>query len=210
LRRGAEILKLVRGLGLREPRILDLGCATGWFTAELAKLGSALGVDLSDEAIAIARENFPGPQFIAGDLYQLPLPTAAFDLVVCQEVVAHVPDQAGLVDRIASLLRPEGYLVITTVNKFVIERTHQEADPDAHIKKWLSRKDFLSLIGRRFDVLRDCTVIPMGNQGVLRLVNSDKLNNVLRLFVSEQTLSAWKESLGCGYTRIALARKRAH
>ena len=50
------------------------------------------------------------------------LPENHFDVVVSQEVIAHVPDQAAYLEKAADVLRRDGYLIITTPNKFVVDR----------------------------------------------------------------------------------------
>src|SRR3989441_2447937 len=69
-RRGDAVLAMLDSLRLRDPEILDFGCGTGWFTADLARRGRATGIDLSEVAIAQARTAYPQVRFIAGNLYQ--------------------------------------------------------------------------------------------------------------------------------------------
>jgi 2-polyprenyl-3-methyl-5-hydroxy-6-metoxy-1,4-benzoquinol methylase len=175
---------------------------------QLSHLGTVTGLDLSETAIALARAQFPQATFIAGNLFELPLPAHSFDVVVSQEVIAHVPDQAALLDRITHVLKPGGYLVITTVNKFVIERMYHPPDPPAHIKQWLDMRALKRLLHPHFRVLRTTTVLPMGHQGVLRLINSAKVNTALGWLIPTLYLEALKEWAGFGYTLIVLAQKR--
>jgi SAM-dependent methyltransferase len=208
LKRGEKILTLLRTLSLKHPKILDLGCGTGWFTAQLAQLGEVCGLDLSERAIAIAKERFPHVTYMVGNLYELSLPRAYYDIVVSQEVIAHVEDQAGLMDRLTSVLKPDGYLAITTVNKFVIERTPQSPDPREHIKQWLDLPALRRLLQPQFRILRTTTAVPMGDCGILKLMNSYKLNMTLGWLIPQRYLDALKEWAGCGGTRIVLAQKR--
>ena len=207
-RRGQLILDLIAELGLSRPRILDLGCGTGWLTPRLAELGEAVGVDLSDEAIAMARIQHPEVPYHAGDLFETPIPGSPFDVVVSQEVIAHVADQTEYLRRISGLLKPGGYLVITTPNKFVHVRAGFPAQPPEHIEQWLTRHALRRLLSAEFTVLKMTTVNPLGAGGILRLVNSYKLNKVLELFVSDVTVRSVKERLGFGWTTAALARRR--
>lgn len=209
LRRGEIILNFLRSLPLDQPKILDLGCGTGWFTEQLSHLGPATGIDLSERAIEVARFRYPHLSFIAGDLLELPLFAEHFDVVVSQEVIAHVLDQVAYINRAADTLKPGGYLVITTVNKFVQDRLDFGPDPPEHIKKWLTRRALERLLRPRFRVLRSTTILPMGNQGILRLINSYKLNTALGRIVPERHLTALKERVGLGWTRIILAQKKS-
>ncbi len=216
-RRADTILAMLQTLPLTNPRILDLGCATGWMTDRLSTLGPSQGVDLSEAAIAIAKAQFPTLRFAAGDLYQISLADAPVDIVVCQEVIAHVSDQPKLVERIAEVLKPGGYLIMTAANALVMDRVRFSdgllgvgpEDPDEHIKKWLSMKGLKALLRPHFEILATTSVIPLGHRGVLRLVNSTKLNRALALLMSPARLEALKERMGFGYSIIALGKKRA-
>lgn len=215
-RRAQAILAMLRDLRLEQPRILDLGCATGWMTKLLSELGTAEGLDLSEEAIARARSRFPGIKYTAGDLYQISLTGDLVDVVVCQEVIAHVSDQPELIRRIADVIKPGGYLVISAANRFVMNRIRDEdgivgvgpADPEEHIKKWLGRRELKRLLSPQFTVLRTASVIPMGHRGVLRLVNSDKLGRVVGWVLPGGRFETLKEWMGLGYSIIALGRKK--
>ena len=214
-RRAQTILSMLRDLRLEQPRILDLGCATGWMTSLLSEIGSAEGVDLSQEAIAIARSRFPGIQFTAGDIYSISLTSNPVDVVVCQEVIPHVSDQSELVRRIAEVIKPGGYLIISAANKFVMDRIKDEdgivgvgsQDPDEHIKKWLDMKGLKRLLKPYFRVVRTTSVIPMGNRGLLRIVNSPKLKQFAGMVVPPARWEALKERMGFGYSIIAVGQK---
>jgi len=208
LRRGAAIVGLVRSLAIEQPKILDFGCGTGWLTEWLAEFGDATGIDLADHIIAEAKLRWDRINFIAGDLFQVPLPSAYYDIVVSQEVIAHVPDQVGYLDRVAEVLKPNGYLIITTPNKFVIERADWPPSAPEHIEQWLTRTGFKRLLRPRFSILRSTTILPMGHHGILRLINGYKVNAALGLLLSERVIETLKEQVGLGYTMMVLAQKR--
>jgi SAM-dependent methyltransferase len=147
--------------------------------------------------------------YVAGNLYELPFPEASFDVVVSQEVIAHVSDPQDFLKRISEFLKPDGHLIITTANRVVIERTDLPPDPREHIKEWLDRRAFRRILSENFSVLSMTSIIPMGNRGFLRVVNSPKLNSVLGAVFAPKTLQDWKERAGLGYSLVALARKKS-
>lgn len=207
-RRGAAMLAILQTLPLQRPRILDMGCGTGWFTEKLAGMGEATGVELSEVAVSLARSRYPHATFAAGNVLEMPLPVAHFDVVVSLEVIAHVAEQGRYLERAAQVLKPQGHLIITTVNKFVHDRLDWEEDSPGHIRYWLDRRSFRQLLRRHgFRVLRMTSVIPMGHHGILRAVNSHKLNALLTRAIPERTLETLKERVGLGWTLIALAQK---
>jgi SAM-dependent methyltransferase len=214
--RAQAICAMVEGLSLDSPRILDLGCATGWMTRLLSELGHAEGVDLSEAAIAQAKSQYPGIQFTAGNLYEIPLTSDPVDIVVCQEVIAHVSDQPLLIRRISEVIKPGGYLIISAANKFVMDRVRDSdglvgvgaEDPDEHIKKWLDMKGLKCLLEPHFTVIRTTSVIPMGDRGWLRVINSHKLNKAISWLISQRRLEALKERMGFGYSIIAIGQKK--
>lgn len=214
-RRSQEIIRILKELPLDHPRILDVGCATGWMTKMLSEFGTAEGVDLSETAIEKAKKDFPGIKYTAGDLYEIELTSEPVDLVVCQEVIPHVSDQPLLMRRIAEVIKPGGYLIITAANRFVMERMRDvdgigvgDEDPEAHIKKWLSMKELKAIIKPYFNVLDSTSVIPMGHRGCLRIINSTKLARVLCWFMTSAQLDKWKELMGFGYSIIVLGQKK--
>jgi len=210
-RRAAEILKLIQGLGLQRPRLLDLGCGLGWFTERLAELGEAHGIDLSVEGIASARTRRPDISYLSGNVYEAQLPENYFDVVVSQEVIAHVEDQPKYLDRAAEVLKPGGYLIITTGNKFVMDRLGHvgwQVFPPEHIEHELHAGQLKKMLGKHFEVLKKSTIIPQGQGGILRLINSYRLNSLLTKFVSAEKLTLIKEKAGFGWQMIFLARKR--
>jgi SAM-dependent methyltransferase len=117
--RGEFLLEHVAALASElggPPRVLDLGCGEGYFTARLAQAGAiALGADVSAEALRRARSRHPGLQLQAIDAAgEWPLADASFDLVWAGEVIEHVADTAGWLSEVRRVLRPRGQLVLST------------------------------------------------------------------------------------------------
>ena len=96
--------------------VLHLQCATGESTAQLVELGALVtGVDISAEAIALARERAPEAALVQADVHQLPLELrrGRFDLVYTGGgVLVWLQDLDAWAAGIASALRPGGELLL--------------------------------------------------------------------------------------------------
>lgn len=109
-------LALLRALPPRLPRsgrLLDVGCAAGFFLAEAQAHYEVQGVELSAWSSAYAREHL-GLPVITGTLQQAALPAASFDIVTLWDVIEHVADPVPLLAEVARVLRPGGRLVLST------------------------------------------------------------------------------------------------
>lgn len=104
-------------------RVVDLGCGTGRYALQLARLGAAqvVGLDLSVEMLARtehkARRAERTLDLVQGDLREsLPLPEGAFDAAVCALTVSFLPELEAPLARMARLLRPGGVLVLSELH----------------------------------------------------------------------------------------------
>jgi 2-polyprenyl-6-hydroxyphenyl methylase/3-demethylubiquinone-9 3-methyltransferase len=109
--------------GLAGRRVADVGCGGGLLAEGMARRGArVLGIDLAPEALAVARlhalESGIDVEYreIAVEVLAGAEP-AAYDLVTCLEMLEHVPDPAAVVRSIASLLRPGGHAIFSTINR---------------------------------------------------------------------------------------------
>lgn len=92
--------------------VLDVGCGTGESTREAAQAGArALGVDVSAQAIAKARE-LGGAKFEVADAQTHEFPAAAFDVVLSRFGAMFFADPAAAFANLARALRPGGRLVL--------------------------------------------------------------------------------------------------
>lgn len=134
-----EVMSRYYGCGLVSPQhlagmdILDLGCGSGRDCYALAQMvgeqGSILGVDMTDEQLAVAtrhidyhREQFgfsqPNTEFRKGyieKLDQLDLPDNSFDIIVSNCVINLSPDKEAVLKQAYRLLKPGGELYFSDV-----------------------------------------------------------------------------------------------
>jgi SAM-dependent methyltransferase len=102
----------------RGARVADLGCGSGVFTDLLHRHGcDCVGLDLSPKLVAIGRRNYPGVEFIEGDVEHLPFPEASFDGVLLSGIVHHLPDPARCAAEVFRVLRPGGRFVAFDPNR---------------------------------------------------------------------------------------------
>jgi SAM-dependent methyltransferase len=94
-----------------ENRILDVGAGTGATSLALRRFGTVLGIDLSPEAMQIARDR--GLAVARMDATRLALPAAGFDVVVALDVLEHLEDDVACVRELVRVLRPGGVLLVT-------------------------------------------------------------------------------------------------
>jgi len=112
-------------------RVLDLGCGTGYGTADLAQVASAaVGVDLAPDAIDYAVSHFPAARFLACSASAVPFPSASFDLVTAFEVIEHLRDWRALLAEAHRVLEPNGLLIVSTPNTRYYAETRAKSGPN--------------------------------------------------------------------------------
>lgn len=103
-------------------QILEVAPGPGHLAVELARLGfDVTGVDLSATFVGLATEHarqagVPA-RFLHGNAAALPLPDAAFDLVVCQAAFKNFGDPIVALDEMHRVLRDGGTAVIHDMNR---------------------------------------------------------------------------------------------
>lgn len=102
-----------------EKRVLDLGCNTGYGTKIIKASGAdVIGLDVSPEAIAIARRRYgsAGIEFDCTDGDRLPFADQSFDIVTSFQVIEHLVDSSRFLSEILRVIRPGGRAIFTTPN----------------------------------------------------------------------------------------------
>jgi len=95
-------------------RVLDVACGGGIAAAGAAMRGAiATGVDFSPAMLAEARAAHPGVSFLHGDAEALPCADAAFDAVVANFGVHHVPRPPLALAEAHRVLAPGGRMAVS-------------------------------------------------------------------------------------------------
>jgi SAM-dependent methyltransferase len=98
-------------------RLLDVGCALGFFLDEAHRRGwEVTGLDVSPFAARHVRERFGHPAH-EGGLLDAPLAPGSFDLVTMYDVIEHVRDPKAHVEAVRRLLGPGGVFECSTPDK---------------------------------------------------------------------------------------------
>ena len=110
------------GLPLAGLDILDVGCGAGLFAEPLARLGGdVLGIDPAPASIGVARrhaeETGARLAYRVATVEEVAAEPKRFDVVSAMEVVEHVADPAQFVGVAASLLKPGGLFLASTLNR---------------------------------------------------------------------------------------------
>ena len=201
-----EMERHLCALGRKDLRILEVGCGAGWLAERLAAYGLVTATDLSDAVLPEVRRKLPLIDFRMGDFFKLDLPPESFDVVVTQHVLAHVLDQRAFVARIASLLVKGGRMIMATQNRPVLERWSAIPGPyPGQLRRWVDRRELRQLLRPHFQEVDMASVLPAGDQGFLRIVNSYRINRMLETAFSQDTIRRTKEKLGFGQTLIISA-----
>ena len=97
-------------------RVLDVGCGDGALLASLRDMGWQVeGQEVDAQAASRAKEQYDIDVHV-GEIEHIDLPEAAFDAVVMNHVVEHLPKPLLVLRRARALLKPSGELIATTPN----------------------------------------------------------------------------------------------
>lgn len=98
--------------------VLDLACGSGRYMTTLMERGASRSVGLDLTAQMLAQVQNHREYLVQGDLRQLPLANASFNVVVCGLAVGHVDDLAGVIAEIGRVLTPGGVAVYSDLHPF--------------------------------------------------------------------------------------------
>lgn len=149
---------------------LEIGCGEGELAIRLAQRGFRVrGCDISSAIVDEARRR-AHQAGIAAAFWQQPIESIdvraeAAPLVVCCEVLEHLDDPLRGVDTLAELAQP--YLLASVPREPLwrvlnLARGKYLADlgnTPGHVNHW-SRRDFLAVLARRFDILDTRAPLP--------------------------------------------------
>lgn len=105
-------------------RIVDVGCGGGILSEAMARKGAqVLGVDLAERSLKVAQlhameagiDNVRYRE-VAAEVLADEQP-GQFDIVTCMEMVEHVPDPAAIVAACAKMVKPGGWVFLSTLNR---------------------------------------------------------------------------------------------
>lgn len=154
---GNESRELVRGVPLGPGMVVvDVGCGDGGNAGFCARHGAGVILVDQDEArLRQAAENVrgrggPPPRVLVSDCAPIALPDGIADIVVCTEVLEHVPDPSALMAELARIARP-GARFVLTVPDAAFERLITVTAPDSYFLapnhvRVIEREGFAALV----------------------------------------------------------------
>lgn len=186
------MLDMINNLNLQEKKILDIGCFDGTFLSLIENKDNKLyGLDASNYAVKKSREKgINMKQFYFDDMSKIPFSSNFFDLIIAGEIIEHIYDTDFFLEEVRRMLKPKGYLLISTPNLAslgrrlmlllglspIIEVSPNEIDSPGHIR-YFTFKTLKRLLGKHgFEILvKRSDVLNLTNDGVVRSLLIPKL-----------------------------------
>lgn len=104
-------------------QLLDVGCGGGILAESLAKLGANVtGLDMAQPSLDVAKNHAQQNGLVINYLKNSIEDYAnnndtRFDIITCMELLEHVPDPQSIIKACANLLKPNGKLFLSTINR---------------------------------------------------------------------------------------------
>ncbi|MGI8904044.1 MAG: class I SAM-dependent methyltransferase [Solirubrobacteraceae bacterium] len=188
----AELDRLAPAAGAR---VLDAGCGSGRTLAQLETYGEVCGIELNDDAAAVARARGHG-EVRVGRLESLPWPDGTFDLITCLDVIEHTPEDRTTLRELRRVCRPGGRLLLTVPAYQFLWSAHDEAnhhyrryshgtlgracaDTGWHLKRMTSFNSLLLPVAATVRLAQRCRPSVEGERGSDLRLGPRWLNSVL-------------------------------
>ena len=106
-------------------RVLDVGCGGGILSESMAKRGAAhvTGIDMAEKSLQTAQAHAAAEGVDNIDYHCIRVEDLAaeqphsFDVVTCMEMMEHVPDPTAIVKACSELVKPDGMVFFSTINR---------------------------------------------------------------------------------------------
>lgn len=97
-------------------KILIAGCGSGYDMSIVKSKMDGYGIDISKQAIKKSMQKYPRFNYKFGSITKIPFKDNLFDIIVCSEVIEHVPNRKKAFSEMKRVLKSGGILIITTPN----------------------------------------------------------------------------------------------
>jgi 2-polyprenyl-3-methyl-5-hydroxy-6-metoxy-1,4-benzoquinol methylase len=191
----------------KDLRVLDIGCGYGHTALELAReCGYVVGLEPSTELVATAAglksaTGVDNIEFRAGGIYELS-DDASYDLVILDNVLEHLSDQARALEIISHCMKDRGVLYILVPNKLWPIEVHYRLPFLSYLPLSLANV-YLRMSGRGTDYT-DASYAP-SYFGLKRLLKARKEWSFHFVLPADVSLAAagpkWHYRLGVGLIR---------
>jgi SAM-dependent methyltransferase len=89
--------------------VLDIGCGSSRIIQDLPE---AIGLDILMPKLRFLRDRHS--RLVRGSIFSLPFPDDVFDVLICSEVIEHIPDAPPVFEEMTRVLRTGGTLILGT------------------------------------------------------------------------------------------------
>jgi ubiquinone/menaquinone biosynthesis C-methylase UbiE len=130
--------RIIEELGDREAIILDIGCGTGEYIANVITSNPkywGIGVDINRSFLRERRSN--SADLVAGASEYLPFRNESIDMVIMIESLEHVRDEVKTLDEISGALKGSALIYVSVPNRFYPLESH-----GIKINNWISERAF--------------------------------------------------------------------
>lgn len=143
-------------------KILDFGCGEGVVTFPVSNLRPEIkihGVDISPVRLSVAQNSMDRAKHKNVSFQQLDVnidqvveqfEPESFDTIILSEVLEHIPNPSKLMDKLETLLKPDGWVILTTPHgafEAVVEPLHSD-ERRSHLYNF-DRHDLVDLFGNK-------------------------------------------------------------
>ncbi|NOY72981.1 MAG: bifunctional 2-polyprenyl-6-hydroxyphenol methylase/3-demethylubiquinol 3-O-methyltransferase UbiG [Gammaproteobacteria bacterium] len=114
---------IARYAPLKGKNVLDVGCGGGILSESLAAAGAQVtAIDASNAAISVAKlhlqESGQDVSYHCTAIEEFTSRTTEkYDVITCMEMLEHVPDPSSIIASCSDLLKPNGHLFLSTLNR---------------------------------------------------------------------------------------------
>lgn len=138
----------LKDVDLRERRVLDAGCGTGWFSQAACYRGARVtALDIGPRLLGQVRRKCDA-KTVVGDVLDLEFADDSFDVVISSECIEHTRDPRRAVRELIRVCRPGGLVAITSNNHtwywLCALANRLDWRPYKGIENWPTWRDFRS------------------------------------------------------------------
>lgn len=168
-----DVGRLVAGSGGVRPQVLDVGGRKSPYTVgfpaditvldipRISEVQESLALGVNEEIMTdLRRRRSNIGAVVLQDMTRCTLPSGIYDGIICVEVIEHVLEDDAFVHHIARVLKPGGWLYLTTPNGDYIRNIPPDYNPD-HVRHY-HRDELGELLSRHFDQVQIAWGVKVG------------------------------------------------